>query len=76
MANKIARAQVVAKHNESLDRLIRRFKKQVKKEGIMEELAKREYYEKPSKKRRRKKLNRLRKIAQENSLREEESADD
>jgi small subunit ribosomal protein S21 len=40
--------------NESLDRALRRFKTFCKKEGIMSELRKREAYEKPSVRRKKK----------------------
>lgn len=33
---------------ESIDSVLRKFKKKVKDEGLMQELKKREYYEKPS----------------------------
>ncbi len=39
---------------EGLDQAIRRFKKQCEKAGILSELRKREYYEKPSIRRKRK----------------------
>lgn len=39
---------------EDLERAIRKFKKLLKKNGIMEEVAKRQAYEKPSDKKRRK----------------------
>lgn len=42
------------KDNESIESAIRRFKKQCEKAGILAELRKREYYEKPSVKRKRK----------------------
>ncbi|MFQ5540152.1 MAG: 30S ribosomal protein S21 [Candidatus Binatia bacterium] len=40
--------------NESIESAIRRFKKQCEKAGILAELRKREHYEKPSVKRKRK----------------------
>ncbi len=40
--------------NEPIDKALRRFKKECQKTGILAELRKREYYEKPSVKRRRK----------------------
>ncbi len=45
---------VKAKEGERFDNLLRRFRKAVDKSGIMAELRKREYYEKPSVKRKRK----------------------
>ncbi len=47
-------AEVRIKENESLENAIRRFKRQVTKSGIMGEMRKREHYEKPSVKRKKK----------------------
>ena len=44
------------KENESLENALRRFKKQVEKTGILSEIRKREHYEKPSIKRKKKAL--------------------
>lgn len=44
------------KENEPLESAIRRFKKQCEKAGILSELRKREHYEKPSVKRKKKAL--------------------
>jgi len=41
-------SQVRLKENESLDNALRRFKRQCAKSGVMTELRKREHYEKPS----------------------------
>ena len=41
-------AEVRIKDNESLENALRRFKRQVTKSGIMGEMRKREHYEKPS----------------------------
>ncbi len=41
-------AYVVIESDEELERAIKRFKRQVEKEGIIREWKKREYYEKPS----------------------------
>ena len=40
--------------NESLDRALRRFKKSIRKEGVLSEIRKRSHYEKPSVKRKKK----------------------
>lgn len=45
---------VKAKPNESLDSMLRRFKKEVTKSGLIYELRKREAYMSPSEKRRKK----------------------
>ena len=47
-------AFVTVKENESLDNAIRRFKRSVAKDGIQQEIRKREHYEKPSVKRKKK----------------------
>ena len=44
-------SEVKIKDNESLDNALRRFKKNCAKAGIMQEVRKREHYEKPSVKR-------------------------
>ncbi len=45
---------VKIKDNESLDNALRRFKRQCAKSGVLSELRKREHYEKPSVKRKKK----------------------
>ncbi|AVM69278.1 30S ribosomal protein S21 [Lachnospiraceae bacterium oral taxon 500] len=45
---------VKVKENESLDSALRRFKRNCAKAGIMQELRKREHYEKPSVRRKKK----------------------
>ena len=47
-------AEVRIKDNETLENALRRFKRQVTKSGIMGEVRKREHYEKPSVKRKKK----------------------
>jgi small subunit ribosomal protein S21 len=47
-------AEVRVKENESLDSALRRFKRQCAKSGVLAELRKRECYEKPSVKRKKK----------------------
>jgi small subunit ribosomal protein S21 len=47
---------VRVKDNEPIESAIRRFKKQCEKAGILAELRKREHYEKPSVKRKKKAL--------------------
>ena len=46
---------VRVKHNEPFEVALKRFKKQCEKAGILSEIRKREHYEKPSIKRKRKK---------------------
>lgn len=45
---------VHVKENESLDSALKRFKKQYAESGVMAEIRKREHYEKPSVKRKKK----------------------
>ena len=47
-------AEVRIKDNESLDSALRRFKKQCARAGVLAEVRKREQYEKPSVKRKKK----------------------
>ncbi|KRT64796.1 MAG: 30S ribosomal protein S21, small subunit ribosomal protein S21 [Candidatus Dadabacteria bacterium CSP1-2] len=46
-------AEVVIGKNESIDNALRRFKRLVEKEGIIAELRKRDHYEKPSEKKKK-----------------------
>ena len=56
----VVNVQVRARRNESTENLIKRFSRKVKREGILEEVKNRKYYEKPSVKRRREKVRRKR----------------
>ncbi len=47
-------SEIKVKDNESLDNALRRFKRQCAKSGILSEVRKREHYEKPSVKRKKK----------------------
>ncbi len=47
-------AEIRIKDNESLDSALRRFKKQCSRAGVIAEIRKREAYEKPSVRRRKK----------------------
>ena len=47
-------AEVKVGENESIESALRRFKKKIQKAGILSEVKKRERYEKPSVKRKRK----------------------
>ena len=40
-------SQVKVKENESLDSALRRFKRQTSRDGVIQEVRKREHYEKP-----------------------------
>ena len=50
--NKVS--SVIVKENESLDSALRRFKRNCAKAGIQQEIRKREHYEKPSVRRKKK----------------------
>jgi len=50
--------KVTARPNESIDQLVKRFKKMCEKEGLTKDIKRSTYYEKPSERRRR----RLRKM--------------
>lgn len=47
-------SEVIVRDNETLDSALRRFKRNCAKAGIMQEIRKREHYEKPSVKRKKK----------------------
>lgn len=47
-------SEIRVKENESLDSALRRFKKQTSRDGTIQEVRKREAYEKPSVKRKKK----------------------
>ena len=47
-------SEIRIKDNESLDSALRRFKRQCARSGVLQELRKREHYEKPSVKRKKK----------------------
>ena len=47
-------SEIRIKDNESLDSALRRFKRQCAKSGVLSEIRKREHYEKPSVKRKKK----------------------
>ncbi len=54
---------VVAGNNESFESLLKRFNKRVQQDGILSEVRHREYFEKPSVKRKRKEAAKKRKAA-------------
>ena len=47
-------AQVIVRENESLESALKRFKRSCARDGVMAEVRKREHYEKPSVKRKKK----------------------
>jgi len=56
-------AEVRATKNESIDSLLKRFNKKVQQAGILSEMRRHEFYEKPSVRRKRKKSAKKRSIA-------------
>ena len=56
-------ANVVAEENESFESLLRRFNRRVQQERVLSEVRRREFYEKPSVKRKRKEATKRRKSA-------------
>ena len=50
----VTMSNVIVKENETLDSALRRFKRSCAKAGIQQEIRKREHYEKPSVKRKKK----------------------
>ena len=63
-------AQVKARDNESIESLLRRFKKAVETEGIIREYKEKQYFQKPSMKRRLKQKETERKIKNQKSKKE------
>ena len=47
-------SNVIVKENETLDSALRRFKRSCAKDGVLSDLRKKEYYQSPSVKRRKK----------------------
>jgi len=67
-------AEVIVHSQDSVGRAIKKFIRKVKKSGILDEVRDRRYYEKPSVKKRRQKLNKKRKIKAENEKRKKQEA--
>ena len=59
--------KVKARGNESIDQMVRRFKKMCEKEGLTKEIKRNSYYEKPSERRRRRLRKSIRRELQERS---------
>lgn len=57
--------RVKARSNESVEQMVRRFKKLCEKEGLTRDIKRNSYYEKPSERRRRKERKSLKRIARE-----------
>lgn len=57
-------AKVIVKPNESIEQALRRFNREIQKEGLMLELEQRRFHEKPSIQRRREEKERKQRIKQ------------
>jgi small subunit ribosomal protein S21 len=69
--NQLSGRTAFAKDNENINQLLRRFKKKVDDSGVLDDLRKKEFYEKPTSVRKRKKSAakaRWRKKLRENQL--------
>ena len=60
--------RVKVRMNESLDQLLKRFKKACEKEGLTRDIKRKAHYEKPSEQRRRQQRQLVRKMQKEASL--------
>jgi len=62
--------QVNVRRGEPIERALRRFKKKIDKEGIIRQMKRHEAYEKPSQRKRRKRLRAIirRKISEQENL--------
>ena len=58
-------AKVKVRHDESLEQALRRFQREVQREGILQEVKQREFYEKPSLVKKRKDKEKARRIYNE-----------
>jgi len=56
--------KIKAKGNESIQAMIKRFKKMCEKEGLTKDIKRNSYYEKPSERRRRRMRKSLKRISQ------------
>ena len=57
--------RVKVRSNESVEQMVRRFKKLCEKEGLTRDIKRNSYYEKPSERRRRKTRKSMKRIAKE-----------
>ena len=57
--------RVKARTNESVEQMVRRFKKLCEKEGLTRDIKRNSYYEKPSERRRRKLRKSIKRVARE-----------
>jgi len=57
--------RVKVRNNESIEQMVRRFKKLCEKEGLTRDIKRTSYYEKPSERRRRKMRKSIKRITRE-----------
>ena len=57
--------KIKARGNESVEQMLRRFKKMCEKEGLTKDIKRNSYYEKPSERRRRQLRKTLKRVSQE-----------
>jgi len=57
--------KVSLRRNETIEKMIKRFSKKVRNEGIIDEIRERMYYEKPSTKKRRERIRRKKELIKE-----------
>ena len=60
--------RVKARGNEPLEKLMRRFKKKCEKEGLIRDIKRSSYYEKPSERKRRKERKAIKRVAKQQSI--------
>jgi small subunit ribosomal protein S21 len=60
------KSEIKASNHESFETALKRFNRKIQQDGILAEARRREHYEKPSVKRKRKQAARLRKVLRKN----------
>ena len=60
--------RVKSRGNEPLEKLMRRFKKKCEKEGLIRDIKRSSYYEKPSERKRRKQRKAVKRVAKQQSI--------
>ena len=60
--------KVSLRRNETIEKMIKRFSKKVRNEGIIDEIRERMYYEKPSTKKRRERIRRKKELIKETKI--------
>ena len=60
--------RVKSRGNEPLEKLMRRFKKKCEKEGLIRDIKRSSYYEKPSERKRRKERKAIKRVAKQQAV--------